>query len=299
MLHIFAVLPHGLKEIMANGSGWIMWHLNGRSRKITVRNLEICFPNMPADERTKLARRSLVELNLSILDAGRNWVWQPERLEQQVTRVVGMDDLRAAVANGSGTVVMSPHLGSWEIVNLCLSKEHKVTTLYREPKAAFFGEIIRQKRQRRGANLVQGGAAGCRAMLKALKSGEVVSLLPDQVPPRKLGKFAPFFGEPTLTMTLATNLIHRTGAKALCSYCKRLPNGEFELVFQPVDEAVYDPDPSIALAALNKSIERCIMDCPEQYRWEYKRFKFLPNLQKRDYFDRHGSNSNNLTHRQA
>jgi KDO2-lipid IV(A) lauroyltransferase len=185
--------------------------------------------------------------------------------------------------------VLLPHLGNWELANLFLSKYYSLTTLYRKPKSDTYDEFIRNARSRRGAKLVQVGSSGVRALLKALKSGEVVSVLPDQVPRRSSGEFAPFFGEMTLTMTLATNLIHRTGAKAVCCYCKRLPGGKYELVFREVDDRIYDPDCGTALAGLNRSIERCIMDCREQYQWQYKRFLFLPNFEKRDYGDLRGS----------
>ena len=85
----------------------------------------------------------------------------------------------------------------------------------------------------------------------------------------------------------------------MIAYCKRLPDGKYEMVFRPIDEGVYDSDCLTSLAALNRSIERCILECPEQYQWEYKRFKYLPNLQKRDYRDKHQPSGDSLSHRQA
>ena len=206
LVHFLAVLPHGLMKILANVSRWLMWQRNGRLRKVTECNLEISFPDLPEEERTQLARNSLHELSLSILELGRTWLWQLERLEQQVDRVVGADHLRAAVANGRGTVVLLPHLGNWELANFLLSRRYPITTLYRRPKTTIFGDMIRQVRQRGGAELVATGASGVRALLTTLRIGRMVTLLPDQVPPLRFGKFAPFFGEPTLTMTLATTL---------------------------------------------------------------------------------------------
>jgi KDO2-lipid IV(A) lauroyltransferase len=138
-----------------------------------------------------------------------------------------------------------------------------------------------------------------RTLLKALNSGGVLTILPDQVPPVSSGKFAPFFGEPTLTMTLVTNLIQRTGARAVCCYCKRLPGGKYELVFREVDEDVYAADFDTALAGINNSVERCVRDCPEQYQWQYKRFKFLPNMEKRDYGDSKCASGDSLRHRKV
>ncbi len=265
-----------------------MWRANGRSREVTECNLAICFPGMPEAERIRLARLSLYEFNLSILDIGRTWLWPFERLDPRVTRVVGLDLLRELAASGTGTILLAPHLGNWELALLFLSKDYSITTLYKPPKAAVFDDFVRNFRERRGTKLVPAGSSGVRALLKALKSGQMVSVLPDQVPPISSGMFAPFFGEMTLTMTLVTSLIQRTNAKAICVYCKRLPHGDYELVLRAVDDRIYDPDCETALAGLNSSVESCAMDCIDQYQWQYKRYKFLPNLERRDYRDRHG-----------
>lgn len=264
-------------------SGWVMWLKNGKFRQFTERNLEICFPEMSEDERTSLARKSLREFSLSTLELGRTLLRAPERLLRQVTSIVGEDHLREAIADGNGTVILLPHLGNWELVNPFLAKRYPITSMFREPKLAMLSNVIRQARQRTGAVLVSTGTAGIRALLKTLRSGKCVLMLPDQVPRPPLGKFAPFFGEPALTMTLATNLIHRTHAKAVCAYCKRLPGGQYQLVFRAVDEKLYDRDSATSLAALNRSIERCILECPEQYQWEYRRFKIMPGLKRRKY----------------
>jgi KDO2-lipid IV(A) lauroyltransferase len=128
------------------------------------------------------------------------------------------------------------------------------------------------------------GTGGLRAVLQALRDNDMALLFPDQVPPRNSGQFAPFFGEPTLTMTLGSRLIRRSGARAVCAYCKRLPGGRYELVFRPVDEAFYDADLTTSLAGLNNSVEACVRECPEQYQWEYRRFKFLTDYRRRYYW---------------
>jgi KDO2-lipid IV(A) lauroyltransferase len=298
-MHVLAILPHRLVEAFSRVSAWLMWQSNGRIRKVTECNLAICFPEMSDAERLRLARHSLYELNLCIFELGRTWIWKPERLDAQVTQVVGMEIWRAAVAEGKGTVMLAPHLGNWELTGIYLGRDHVLTTLYREPTKKALGDIIRRARERRGAKLVSGCPSGVRTLLKALKSGGVLAILPDQVPPISSGKFAPFFGESTLTMTLVTNLIQRTGARAVCCYCKRLPGGKYELVFREVDKDLYAADPDTALAGLNKSVERCVRDCPEQYQWQYKRFRFLPNLEKRNYGDSKRASGEGLRHREV
>lgn len=284
LLHVLAALPQVVVRSMAKTSGWLMWRANGRLRRVTERNLEICFPDFSAEQRTRLAQLSLRRLSSNIIDAGRTWLWRPERLLRQITRVSGEDHLRDAIAAGDGTLVLLPHLGNWELFNPYFSAYESVTAMYGHSKNAIFDDFIRQARQRSGTTMVHTGVSGVRALLKALKAGNIVLMLPDQVPQREFGKFAPFFGEPAFTMTLATNLLHRTGARAVCAYCKRLADGKYEIVFRPVDAAIYDPDDVTALAALNKSVEKCVLECPEQYQWGYKRFKILPNMEKRDYY---------------
>ena len=85
-------------------------------------------------------------------------------------------------------------------------------------------------------------------------------------------------------MTLGSKLLRRSGALAVCAYCKRLPGGGYELRFRPVDDAIYDRDLMTSLAGLNSSVEACVRECPEQYQWEYRRFKFLTDFRRRYYW---------------
>jgi KDO2-lipid IV(A) lauroyltransferase len=278
------MLPWAVVRQLAIWAGWLLWRLRSRTRHIIELNLEITFPDMPAARREQLAQMSLREVCLSIFEMGRTWVWQPGRLLRRVNRITGEEHLQAAVAAGRGAILLLPHLGNWELLNLHVCKQYPVTSLYKERKRAEINDLVRNARQRGGARLVPAGTGGIRSMLMALRAGEVVSMMPDQEPPEAHGEFAPFFGERALTTTLATNLIQRTGAKALCAYCKRVGGGHYEIVFLPADDDIYSPDCVTALAAMNKSIEQCVLDCPEQYQWAYKRFKNLPNQVKRDYF---------------
>lgn len=265
---------------------WIIWQANGRLRKVTEGNLEISMPELADSDRARLARQSLYELSWNILRIGSTVLWKPERLEALVTRVTGRELLESAIAHGKGTLIILPHLGNWELVNMQLTKDYSVTAMFKNPKSELFDDFVLKGRQRTGMKMVPADMSGVRALLKALKSGELVVVLPDQVPQQSLGSFAPFFGEMTLTMNLVTNLIQRTGAKAVCCFCKRQPDGKYEFRTVPADEDIYSSDSATALAALNKSVERCVMDCPEQYQWHYKRYKYLPDFRKRDYGDK-------------
>ena len=96
------------------------------------------------------------------------------------------------------------------------------------------------------------------------------------------GIFAPFFGIPALTMTLTHNLQQRSGAGLYLAFAKRTPTG-FDMEILEPDTAINDQNPEIAVAALNQLVERSVLIAPEQYQWEYKRFKSSPEGRTRRY----------------
>jgi KDO2-lipid IV(A) lauroyltransferase len=111
---------------------------------------------------------------------------------------------------------------------------------------------------------------GVRRLLKALKSGEAVGMLPDQAPGVGEGEWAPFFGRPAYTMTLAARLA-QTGATVIMAYGERLHYGAgYHLrLFAPAG-------PVATPADVNREIERLVRLCPGQYLWGYNRYKGQP-----------------------
>jgi len=284
LIQIAARIPWIVASALAHVSVWFMWLANRRARPITEVNIAICFPDITPERQKSLIKASLYETSMNVIDMARCWVRSRDDLEGRISKVEGLEHLDEAMAVGNGTLVLLPHLGSWEIVSLYLSSRHKITALFREPRAAALADFVRRQRQRQGIRLMPIGTAGLRAVLQTLRANDMALLFPDQVPPRHSGQFAPFFGEPTLTMTLGSKLIRRSGARAVCAYCKRLLGGRYELQFRPVDEAIYDVDLTTSVAGLNRSVEACVRECPEQYQWEYRRFKFLTDFRRRHYW---------------
>jgi len=284
LLYICAVLPQSTVRFFASCIGWLAWRFNTKSRKITERNIVIAFPELSTSEQRHLARASFRQLFWSVADIGPSWLWPVERSLDCVSSIVGEEYLHASVAENRGVIVLLPHLGNWELLGPYLAAQYPITTLYKEPKNSALNNIILRSRQRNGNVLVPANKSGVRAVLKALKSRELVAILPDQLPSREGGEFALFFGEPALTMTLVSKLINRNNCKAVLAYALRQPDNSYRIVIRPVDDGIYSSDRSTALLALNKSIERCVLDCPEQYQWEYKRYKFLADYSRRESY---------------
>ena len=118
--------------------------------------------------------------------------------------------------------------------------------------------------------------AGLRQVLRCLEAGEVVGLLPDQVPSRESGVHAPFFGVPALTMTLPQRLLLHARARPVMGAAQRGADGTFDVTFSPIGRGICDTDPTTSAAALNAAIETIVRRDPAQYQWEYKRFKRPP-----------------------
>jgi len=110
-------------------------------------------------------------------------------------------------------------------------------------------------------------------MLKALRQGQSVGLLPDQVPPQGLGVWAPFFGREAYTMTLSARLAQQTGAAVLVAWGERLRWGRgYKVHVRPLASDL-PADPVQAASVINQAMERIIAERPQQYLWGYARYK--------------------------
>lgn len=277
LLDAFATLPLPLNHALGSLIGRIAAHVPSRMRHVTRRNLALCYPELSEAGRKKLERQILIETGKTLTEAGPLWRWPRERLLGLVRETPGLEAVEAARAQGLGVILLAPHLGAWELVGLYASLRWPMTSLYKPPKQAALDAPMRAARERLGATLVPTDASGVRALLQALKRGEVIGILPDQEPTEGQGVFAPFLGHPAYTMVLASRLIGRSQARAFFTFAERLPRGAgFRLHFIPAEDDFYSPDLATSTAALNRGVEACIRLAPAQYQWSYKRFRHRP-----------------------
>jgi len=128
-------------------------------------------------------------------------------------------------------------------------------------------------RARPGLETAPTTLAGVRQMIKALRAGRSVGLLPDQVPPEGMGQWVPFFGKPAYTMTLAARLTLQTGAKLVLIWGERLPWGLGYRVHASALQENLASDVDGLVLQINRAMERLILTRPEQYLWGYARYK--------------------------
>ncbi len=241
--------------------------------RVTRINIALCFPELDAAAQRSLACESLAETTQLVFEIGDLYAGPLTALDAAADSASALAPLEAALAEGRGVLLLVPHFGNWEYLSVLLGR-YALTALYEPGHHPRLGEIIRQGRSRGGAVLVPTGSTGLRAVYRTLKAGGLAGILPDQVPAAVAGRYAPFFGRPALTMTLAHRLLLRTGAVPMLAGARR-GSGCFELSFTQLPE-VAQPDEARALAAMNAAIEALVRSAPAQYQWEYRRFRRPP-----------------------
>ncbi|KGM53259.1 lipid A biosynthesis lauroyl acyltransferase [Lysobacter daejeonensis GH1-9] len=258
-----------------------------RESRVTRRNMEIIHPELSASQREALHDAILRTTARQVLETLRLWT-RPHAKNLQLLRAQhGVELFDAALASGRGLIVAAPHYGNWELLNQWLAAKTPLAVLYAPPDSKVGEAFLNLVRAAPGSDAERvtqvraDGPAAVRQLLKLLKDGGVVGILPDQQPKRGDGEFAPFFGRPALTMSLLTRLAARTGATVLYAYCERVAEDgsepAFELHIEPAAPEVASPDPQVAVAALNAGIERIARRDPTQYQWTYKRFSLQPD----------------------
>lgn len=252
--------------------GWLTWALSPSYRRRLAANAALA--GIGGAER----RRSIAEAGRLVAEVP--WLWlmpEGERLGQRV-RWQGESLIEDALAAGRGLILLTPHLGSFEVAARAAAErfDKPITVLYRPARKAFLRRLEETARARPNMATAPASLAGVRQMLRALKRGEMVGLLPDQVPPEGQGVWAPFFGQPAYTMTLAARLAQQTGAAIGLAWCERLPGGAgYSIHLAPLSEPLPD-DPADEVEAarvINATMERAIRALPGQYLWGYNRYK--------------------------
>ena len=278
LLRVAALLPLPLAHGMGAFLGDLLWRIPGNGpRRIAERNLSLCFPDWSAAEREALLRRNLRETGKLLLELGPLWFWSRRRVLALVRESApGEEALAAAVRQKRGAILLTPHLGAWEMAGLYYSSRHPLTILYR-PSRLGLDELSRRGRGRLGGKVVATDPGGVRALLTALRDGEVLGILPDQDPGDEGGTFAPFFGIAANTMTLVSRLALKAGVPVFLTWAERLPRGRgFALHWRPLPEVTAAPSLEASVAALNRGVEAAVRALPAQYLWAYKRFKTRP-----------------------
>lgn len=281
LVHALAGVPLPVLHWMGEVVGWGMALIPNRQRRNALINIGLYAPERPAAELVRMRNHSLRELGKTLFETAPLWLRPPEKALSLIREVRGIELLEREP--GQGLIVLSPHIGAWELAGLYLSTCGPTAIFYKPQR--LLDELIVEARRRGGATLAPITARGIRVLLGALERGEAAGILPDQEPREEKGAvFAPLFGIPAYTMLLVNRLARRSGAPVIFMIAERLPRaGGFRIHCLKAPEGVDSEDDLTAAAALNRGIESCISVCPEQYLWSYRRFRRRPTGGRKIY----------------
>jgi len=253
-------------------AGWLAFALSGAYRRRLW-------------SQARAAGSSAAQTRGAVAAAGRMlfeipWLWlrPQQRPLGDWAQWEGAERLQALLDQRRGLLMMTPHLGCFEVAAQAYAErfgaQAPMTALYRPARKPWLRELVAAGRDRPGLKAAPATLAGVRQMLRALRQGETVGLLPDQVPPEGLGVWVPFFGRPAYTMTLAARLMQQTGAAVVLLWCERLAWGRgFVVHVREFSPPPPDADLEGLTAQVNRTMEALILEAPQQYLWGYNRYK--------------------------
>ena len=276
LFRFFSLWPLAALHALGGALGWLVWAVSPRYRAQFRAN--VAQAGLPF----QAARPAIAEAGRFVAELPKLWLRPASQSCLVNVRVEGQLQVAQAFAQGRGVIFFGPHCGSFELGPQALAELYgpvhgPITAIYRPARKAWLAQLERVARNRPNLSVLPASLSSIRLMHKTLKANQAVALLADQVPPEGLGIWAPFFGRPAYTMTLAARLAVQTGATLLPVSCERLPHGRgYFLKIWPAVAGLEDHEKSSlphAVTLINQAVEAIVLSQPGQYLWGYARYK--------------------------
>ena len=264
---LFFQLPlfilHGLGELL----GLATYQFDRRFKERIDINLKHAFITSDESELKKLTQLTAGEIGKCLVEAPAIWFNSPQKNFRWVKQCYGWKHVETALKNKRGIIFLTPHLGCFEITAQYYAHFHPITVLFKRPKQNWLANIVLSGRRHSQIHLAEANLHGVKQLMQALKKGEAIGVLPDQVPNEGQGIWAQFFNKPAYTMTLVSKLAESSNATVLIGFGHRLKRGQgYEVYIEPLGQ---DHSPQ----GINNRLEMLIRKYPTQYLWNYQRFK--------------------------
>ena len=269
-LFFCSILPLGLNHLLGATIGRLLYRFGSDAKRVTFQNIALCFPELSQQERDSLLKKSLIETGKCLSESG--WVWNKSFKvnAKYIRRFIGKEHLDGA----EKTILLTPHMGCWEITGRVIACERALTFLYKPLSKQEQNTYLFERRNQGNLTMASADKSGVLKLQRALKQGELVGMLPDQDPGQEGGIMAPFFKNPVNTMTLLVRLAKKHNARVVMCWANRLKKGRgFDLNFEPLDLTSSSDDLLEQVTLMNRAIEDLIRRFPDQYMWSYRRFK--------------------------
>ena len=284
ILYSISWLPYRFQLFLGKMIGRLLYKIGSSRKRVALRNLELCFPDMSDAERQVMLKRNFENTGIALLETGMGWWWPNWRVKRK-TKVIGLEHIEAAQKQGKGILLLAMHYLSAEINCRGIGYGHPMVVFYRphnNPLMEYF-----QFRGRGRSNKYMLGKRDVKGLLKALKDGEACIYLPDQDYGRNRSVFVPFFNVPETASTTGTLIFARQkNTQTHMLIPTRNDDGSgYTLEIKPMLENFPTGDDTADVLRINQELEKAIMVKPEQYMWLHRRFKTRPNQDDPSLYD--------------
>lgn len=266
---ILGFLPLSWLQSLGTGLGLLGSVLPGKYRKRAFNNLRLAYPDAtPAMDRSAMIELLQMFVELPYLWASRN--------SGKLQKIVKCDQwllIDEALDLGRGVILISPHIGAFEMLGPFYTQRHKAAVIFKEPRMRWLKTLIEWIRLSPDLKMVPANQVGVKGLVRALIKGQTIGFLPDQVPASGDGVYAPFFGKDAYTVTLVQRMQTIRNSPIFTVGLERLPKGKgyyFHIV--PMKDLLSD-EPELAAGQMNAELENMIRKMPMQYLWGYNRYK--------------------------
>ena len=274
LLKFIAIFPLSFLQRIALWIAHFFFHTNSSIKQITTINLKLAYPELNEPDLQALIRRSIQSQCMTYIEFVKCWGMPPQYSLDLLKNIHGAELLEKALANQKGVIVVVPHFGCWELLNVWLNLYTQPMIMYKPDKIKGVNRYILDARQKGNAILVPTNETGIHQIFKHLKQGGLTVVLPDHLPKASGGIYSHFFQQNTLSATLVSKMAAKTQCNVIGLSCIRNPEfSSFDVHCTELSPIILSKDLQESVDGLNLAMQEMIQLKPEQYIWSYKRFR--------------------------
>lgn len=284
-MYLVANLPYWLQIKLGQLLGWISYFLAWGRRHVCEVNIAKCFPELSAIEQKKLVRKTFLSNGIGFIEICIAWCGNNDRYRHRVS-VHGEENLKAALAQGKGVLLVGLHLTTFEIAGFLYSLYGDLNVTYRaNDKNPLFDAFMYNGRKRLYEGVYE--RKDIRGAMRCLKDGKVLWYAPDQDYGAQHSVFVPFFGNLAATITAGSRYAGFNDSPVVFFSHYRTPdNKAYEIYFSEALDNYPSGDDEQDAIIINKLVEDAIRKQADQYLWLHKRFKTPPPGQSENPYQR-------------
>jgi KDO2-lipid IV(A) lauroyltransferase len=282
-----AGVPHNRIASIGKALGMLMYGIDVRHRRVVRRNLKFVYPEWSPERVKKVSKRVFQNLGITILEICQMICFSRDDILKKV-KITGEEHLLNAIKNNKGAILITAHLGNWEIVPLFWPLYFKtpLTVVAKKIQKKIINRWIHGLRTRFGSKVIYKDVA-LPEMTRTLRNGKILAILIDQGIKSSLGVKIKFFNKFASATPSASLLAMRCNSPALPGFCTRNVDGTFTINIEPPLVLKRTGDLSADLRTntqiMTDAIEKMVRRYPEQWFWVHKRWrKYYPHLYPED-----------------